>query len=67
MIASNKDWTAPVYIDDRRFFVLNVNDSKIGDRAYWNALRDEQKHDDVAILYRTHGDTELTQPTRCVR
>jgi hypothetical protein len=23
--------------------------------------------DDVAILYRTHGDTELTQPTRCVR
>jgi hypothetical protein len=23
--------------------------------------------DDVAILYRTHGDTELTQPTRGVR
>ena len=22
---------------------------------------------DVAILYRTHKDTELTQPTRCVR
>jgi hypothetical protein len=22
---------------------------------------------DVAILYRTHGDTELTQPTRGVR
>ena len=25
------------------------------------------EQDDVAILSRTHGDTELTQQTRCVR
>src|SRR4030095_978422 len=50
MIASNKDWTAPVYFDDRRFFVLNVNDSRRDDWPYWSALRKERDNEGPAAL-----------------
>jgi hypothetical protein len=63
MIASNKDWTAPVYVDDRRFFVLNVEDSKIGDWSYWNALLREREQGGPSALLYTLLQRDLTHFT----
>lgn len=38
IMASNEDWVVPVGFDDRRFFVLDVNDSRQGDRDYFDAM-----------------------------
>ena len=41
IIASNNDWVVPAGIDERRFFVLEVNDGCRQDHAYFKALHDE--------------------------
>lgn len=41
MMSSNADWMAPMDADDRRFFVLDVSDSKRSDSLYFKALIDE--------------------------
>lgn len=38
LIASNNDWVAPVGVNDRRYFYLNVNGSKIGNFDYFKDL-----------------------------
>jgi hypothetical protein len=37
-MASNADWVVPASIDERRYFVLDASDHRIGDRAYFEAL-----------------------------
>lgn len=39
MIASNNDWVIPAGMNSRRWLVLDVNDSKVKDRQYWNDIR----------------------------
>lgn len=38
MMASNKAWVAPLEMDDRRFFILDVADKKVKDHEYFDAL-----------------------------
>jgi hypothetical protein len=40
IIASNNEWVVPVTADERRFFVLDVPETKKGDRKYFTALAD---------------------------
>lgn len=37
-ISSNEDWVVPAAIDDRRFFVADVSDTRVGDHEYFRAL-----------------------------
>jgi hypothetical protein len=46
-MASNEDWVVPASLDERRFAVFNVSNSRQGDRAYFDALHRE--------LYETGG------------
>ena len=52
MIASNSDWVIPAGAKSRRWFVLDVNDTKTNDRAYFDAITDELQNGGVeAFLY----------------
>ena len=44
LIASNGSWVIPAGSSSRRWFVLDVNDTKTEDRAYFNAIADELKN-----------------------
>jgi uncharacterized protein DUF5906 len=41
IIIGNADWIVPATHDERRFFVLNVNNERKDDRPYFDALEDE--------------------------
>lgn len=41
MMASNSDWVVPAGADERRYFVLDVGDDRMQDKAYFRAIRDE--------------------------
>ena len=52
MMASNSDWVFPATGAERRFFMLDASDEKIGDKAYFEAIQDELEHGGyVAMLY----------------
>jgi hypothetical protein len=44
IMASNEQWVVPAALDDRRFFVLTVDDSKVGNFEYFQAIQDELDH-----------------------
>lgn len=41
MMASNNDWVAPVGIDDRRYFYLDVSEARKNDQEYFGRLKEE--------------------------
>lgn len=41
IVLSNEDWPIPVDLDDRRFFILDLSPARIGDHAYFAALKQE--------------------------
>jgi hypothetical protein len=41
MLASNSDWVVPVGVDDRRFFMVDVGDARMGDGRYFGAIADD--------------------------
>lgn len=43
LMASNSDWVVPASRDERRYFVLDVSDSKIQDNSYFKPLIEEQE------------------------
>ncbi|TCR95958.1 DUF5906 domain-containing protein [Rhizobium sp. BK418] len=50
-ISSNENWVVPASgADERRFFVLNVADHRIGDHGYFAALRAEMQSGGPAAL-----------------
>jgi len=49
-MASNADWVVPASIDERRYFVLDVSDHRIGDRAYFEALAAQMNTGGTAAL-----------------
>ncbi len=52
IMASNNDWVVPAGLEERRFFVLDVSDRRIGDRAYFNELFASMDNGGVeAMLY----------------
>ncbi len=44
ILASNSDWVAPVGLGDRRFCIVDVPDTKIGDHAYFKKIREQLEH-----------------------
>lgn len=50
MMATNNDWAAPVAEDDRRFFILNLDESVKQNTDYFNALSDQMKRGGCARL-----------------
>jgi len=49
-MASNSDWVVPASHDERRFFVLDVADNRRGDRAYFDAIREQMENGGLAAL-----------------
>ena len=44
ILASNSDWVVPANMDDRRFFVVDVDESRAGDHAYFKAIREQMNN-----------------------
>ena len=49
-ITSNSAWVVPAAVDDRRFFVLDVSDSKAQNHEYFAQLHDEMQNGGSAAL-----------------
>jgi hypothetical protein len=41
IIAGNHEWVGPATFDERRFFVLDVSNEKVGDHGYFRGIADE--------------------------
>ncbi|MGC8495084.1 MAG: primase-helicase family protein [Syntrophobacteraceae bacterium] len=50
IIAGNNDWVVPAGLDERRFMVLEVNDSHLQDHDYFKALRQEMDKGAIAAM-----------------
>jgi hypothetical protein len=52
IIASNNNWVVPGGLEERRFFCMDVSDSKIGDREYFKAIYNQMENGGLeAMLY----------------
>lgn len=52
IFASNNDWVVPAGLEERRFFVLDVNDKHIQDHKYFAAIIDQMNNGGrEALLY----------------
>lgn len=40
LMCSNHDWVVPASSDERRYFVLDVSEERIGDKTYWKQLNE---------------------------
>jgi hypothetical protein len=49
-LASNSDWIVPASLEERRYFVLDVPDNRIGDRNYFSALYAEMEKGGLAAM-----------------
>jgi hypothetical protein len=49
-MSSNSDWVVPATHDERRYFVLDVLDNRIGDRPYFNALYTQMEQGGLAAM-----------------
>jgi hypothetical protein len=49
-MASNADWVVPASLEERRYFVLDVPDNRIGDRQYFSALYAEMENGGLAAM-----------------
>ena len=38
LMSSNHEWVVPASSDERRYFILDVSEERIGDKAYWEHL-----------------------------
>lgn len=44
MVTSNSDWIVPTALEERRFAILDVGESRMQDRAYFKALDEQMAH-----------------------
>lgn len=51
LITSNNAWCAPLDLDDRRFFVLDISEEKKGDFNYFKALNQEIENGGDAAFF----------------
>ena len=52
IIATNNDWYAPIDMDDRRYVVLDLSESKQGDTSYFTKLKHEIDNGGSAVFIR---------------
>jgi hypothetical protein len=50
LMASNNDWVVPAGLEERRYCVLDVCDSKMQNKAYFSALVDEMENGGLAAM-----------------
>lgn len=70
IISSNNDWVVPTGRSSRRFLVLDVTDSRVGDSAYFGSIVDQLRGGGYAALWRHLRYLDLTQlpdPTKVIR
>jgi len=60
MLATNSEWAAPVSLTDRRYFVLDVSNSRKNDHDFFKKLIDEQNHGGSEALLQTLMDFDLS-------
>jgi hypothetical protein len=49
-MSANAEWVVPVTHDERRYFVLDVIDARVGDRASFNALYSQMENGGLAAM-----------------
>ena len=60
MLATNSEWAAPVSLTDRRYFVVNVSDSRKNDHDFFKKLIHEQTHGGSEALLQVLMDSDLS-------
>jgi len=50
LMASNSEWVVPASIDERRYFVLDVPDTKIGDLKYFADINGQMENGGLAAM-----------------
>ena len=60
MLATNSEWAAPVSLTDRRYFVLDVSNSRKNDHDFFKKLIDEQNHGGSEALLNALMDFDLS-------
>jgi hypothetical protein len=60
MLATNSEWAAPVSLTDRRYFVLNVSNSRKNDHDFFKKLIYEKTHGGSEALLQVLMDTDLS-------
>jgi hypothetical protein len=50
IMASNKDWVVPAALDDRRFCVIDIGESRLKDYPYFKSIADRMKNGGSAAL-----------------
>lgn len=67
VMASNSDWVVPAGLgDERRFAVFEVNGSRRGDKAFFDALNAQLYGNDRAGLAKRHTDQRLASSVSAV-
>ncbi len=61
MLATNSEWAAPVGLTDRRYFVLNVSNSRKNDHNFFKRLIYEQNHGGIEALLQALMDFDLSE------
>jgi hypothetical protein len=60
LMASNEDWVVPRGANDRHYVIVDVDDGRIGDFAYWRALHEEIDNGGAAAFMRHLLDVDIT-------
>ena len=60
MLATNSEWAAPVSLTDRRYFVLNVSNSRKNNHNFFKQLIDEQNNGGSEALLQVLMDFDLS-------
>jgi hypothetical protein len=60
MLATNSEWAAPVSLTDRRYFVLDVSNSRKNDHDFFKQLINEQNHGGSEALLQALMDYDLS-------
>jgi len=60
MLATNSEWAAPVGLTDRRYFVLDVSNSRKNDHNFFKRLIYEQNHGGSEALLQALMDYDLS-------
>tara|TARA_B110000240_G_C13281137_1_gene360116 strand:- start:296 stop:523 length:228 start_codon:yes stop_codon:yes gene_type:complete len=61
MLAKNSEWTAPVSLTDRRYFVLDVSNSRKNNHNLFKQLINEQNNDGKEALLEALMDYDLSE------
>ena len=60
LMASNSDWVVPASSDERRYFVLDVAGTRMGDRAYFTAIEKQMQAGGAAAMLHDLLSRDLT-------